>query len=351
MISSLKNNKKKLLISASIAVILIAALVVVMTLTKPYAVYADGTKVENPYAVKAGGEELFLVKDSKTAEKVIETVMDKYSPEGAQINSITVDKKLSSEAAHLKRSGEPETVMTADEAVDYVLTQNSSDDPLFCVTISSETGSLQDVAAGTTYEDNKDLYEGDQKVKSEGKNGNQIVTNQTVSVNGSVVTSEVVDTAVVSEAVNSVVYKGTKEKKRETATALANDKSSSAQGGTVIGSGSGAAVASYGLQFVGNPYKSGGTSLTDGADCSGFTQSVYAKFGISLPRTTWGQAKVGKGVSYSEAKAGDLILYSHHVGIYIGGGKIVHASNSKKGICVTNAKNCGTIVTVRRIVE
>lgn len=351
MISSLKNNKKKLLISASIAVILIAALVVVMTLTKPYAVYADGTKVENPYAVKAGDEELFLVKDSKTAEKVIETVMDKYSPEGAQINSITVDKKLSSEAAHLKRGGEPETVMTADEAVDYVLTQNSSEDPLFCVTISSETGSLQDVAAGTTYEDNKDLYEGDQKVKSEGKNGNQIVTNQTVSVNGSVVTSEVVDTAVVSEAVNSVVYKGTKEKKKETATASANDKSDSAKGGTVIGSGSGAAVASYGLQFVGNPYKSGGTSLTNGADCSGFTQSVYAKFGISLPRTTWGQAKVGKGVSYSEAKAGDLILYSHHVGIYIGGGKIVHASNSKKGICVTNAKNCGPIVTVRRIVE
>ena len=72
MISSLKNNKKKVLLTASIAVILIAALVVVMTLTKPYAVYADGTKVENPYAVKAGGEELFLVKDSKTAEKVIE---------------------------------------------------------------------------------------------------------------------------------------------------------------------------------------------------------------------------------------------------------------------------------------
>ena len=349
MISSLKNNKKKVMLTASIAVILIAALVVVMTLTKPYAVYADGTKVENPYAVKAGDEELFLVKDSKTAEKVIETVMDKYSPEGAQINSITVDKKLSSEEANLKRGGEPETVMTADEAIDYVLTQNSSDDPLFCVTISSETGSLQNVAAGTTYEDNKDLYEGDQKVKSEGKNGNQIVTNQTVSVNGSVVTSEVVDTAVVSEAVNSVVYKGTKEKKKATTTA--NDKSASAKGGTVIGSGSGAAVASYGLQFVGNPYKSGGTSLTNGADCSGFTQSVYAKFGISLPRTTWGQAKVGKGVSYSEAKAGDLILYSHHVGIYIGGGKIVHASNSKKGICVTNAKNCGAIQTVRRIVE
>ena len=118
MISSLKNNKKKVMLTASIAVILIAALVVVMTLTKPYAVYADGTKVENPYAVKAGDKELFLVKDSKTAEKVIETVMDKYSPEGAQINSITVDKKLSSEEANLKRGGEPETVEA--DAVDVM---------------------------------------------------------------------------------------------------------------------------------------------------------------------------------------------------------------------------------------
>lgn len=349
MISSLKNNKK-LLIAVPVAVALIAALAVVMTLTKPYAVYADGTKVEHPYAVEAGGEELFLVKDSATAEKVIETVMDKYSPSGAQINSITVDKKLSSEAAHLKRGSEPETVMTADEAVDYVLTQNSTDDPLFCVTISSEVGSLQNVEAGKTYEDNKDMYEGDQKVKSEGKNGNQIVTNQVVSVNGSVMTSEVFDTAVVSEAVNSVIYKGTKEKKEEVTASASGDKSSSSMGGTVLGSGSGAAVASYGLQFVGKPYVSGGTSLTNGADCSGFTQSVYARFGISLPRTSGAQAGVGKGVSYSEAKAGDLICYSGHVAIYIGGGKIVHAANSRKGICVSNAKYA-PILTVRRIIE
>ena len=334
MISSLKNNKK-LLIAVPVAVALIAALAVVMTLTKPYAVYADGTKVEHPYAVEADGEELFLVKDSATAEKVIETVMDKYSPSGAQINSITVDKKLSSEAAHLKRGSEPETVMTADEAVDYVLTQNSTDDPLFCVTISSEVGSLQNVEAGKTYEDNKDMYEGDQKVKSEGKNGNQIVTNQVVSVNG---------------AVNSVIYKGTKEKKEEVTASASGDKSSSSMGGTVLGSGSGAAVASYGLQFVGNPYVSGGTSLTNGADCSGFTQSVYARFGISLPRTSGAQAGVGKGVSYSEAKAGDLICYSGHVAIYIGGGKIVHAANSRKGICVSNAKYA-PILTVRRIIE
>lgn len=342
MITSLRNHKKLMILAA--AVIVVAAVsIVVLNLTKPYAVYADGTKVEDPYVVKAGDDELFLVKDAETAESVIEKVMEEYSPEGAQINSITVDKKLSSEEKDLDRGEKPPVVMSEKDAVDYIIEENNTDDPLFCVTISSEVGSIQDVKAGTTYEENKDLYKGEEKVKSEGEAGNQIVTNQVISVNGTVLTSEVIDTAVVNEAVNEVVYKGTKDKPKDTVRA---DYS-----GEVLGSGNGASIASFALQFVGNPYKAGGTSLTNGADCSGFTQSVYAKFGISLPRTSGAQANVGRGVSYSEAKAGDLICYSGHVAIYIGGGKIVHASTSKKGICVTNAKNCGPILAVRRIVE
>lgn len=341
MITSLKNYKKMLIVA--LTVVLAVAIVVALTLTKPYAVYADGTKVEDPYVVKAGDQELFLVKDAKTAKSVIKTVMDDYSPSGAKINSVTVDQKLSSDDKMLKRGEEPPVVMTEEDAVNYILEKNSSDDPLFCVTINAEVGSIQPVKAGTTYEENKDLYKGEKKVKAEGKAGNQIVTNQVVSVNGTVLTSQVVDTAVVDEATNAVVYKGTKEKPKDT---VLGDYS-----GEVIGSGSGSSVASFALQFVGNPYKSGGTSLTNGADCSGFTQSVYAKFGIALPRTSGAQAHVGRGVSYSEARPGDLICYSGHVALYIGGGKIVHASNSKKGICVTNAKYCGPILTVRRIIE
>lgn len=343
MITGLKNHRKLVIAAATIVAVTVAAVVVGLNLTKPYAVYADGTKVEDPYVVKAGDKELFLVKDAKTAENVIETVMDEYSPDGAQINSITIDKKISSDSASLDRGEEPPTVMTEAEAVDYVMEQNKTEEPLFCVTINSEVGSLQEVKAATTYEDNKELYKGEKKTKQKGSNGDQIVTNQVVSVNGTVLTTEVIDTAVVNEAINSIVYKGTKEKPKDTVRA---DYS-----GEVLGSGNGAAVASYGLQFVGNPYKHGGTSLTNGADCSGFTQSVYAKFGISIPRTSGAQAHVGKGVSYSEAKAGDLICYSGHVAIYIGGGKIVHASTSQKGICVTGAKNCGPILTVRRIIE
>ena len=93
MISSLKNYKKMLI--AALVVILAIASVVVLDFTKPYAVYANGKKVEDPYVVKAGDEELFLVKDEKTAEKVIEEVLNEYTPDGAQVVSLSVDKKLS----------------------------------------------------------------------------------------------------------------------------------------------------------------------------------------------------------------------------------------------------------------
>lgn len=134
-----------------------------------------------------------------------------------------------------------------------------------------------------------------------------------------------------------------------TSTTTTKDKysgpaASKSSGGTAAGR----AVADYGLKFVGNPYVYGGTSLTNGADCSGFTQAVYKNFGISIPRTSSEQRSAGRGVSYSEAQPGDLICYSGHVGIYIGDGKIVHASSPSTGIKVGTA-TYRTILAVRRI--
>lgn len=108
-------------------------------------------------------------------------------------------------------------------------------------------------------------------------------------------------------------------------------------------------VADFALQFVGNPYVYGGTSLTNGADCSGFVMSVYANFGVSLPHSANADRKRGTGVaSIQEAIPGDLVCYSGHVGIYIGNGQIVHASNSRTGIIVSDA-NYDRILAVRRI--
>ncbi|MDL2302625.1 NlpC/P60 family protein [Lachnospiraceae bacterium OttesenSCG-928-D06] len=114
------------------------------------------------------------------------------------------------------------------------------------------------------------------------------------------------------------------------------------------GSETGKKVAKYACQYIGNPYVSGGTSLTNGADCSGFTYRVYQDFGYTLPRTSYEQRSAGTSVGYDQAQPGDLICYDGHVGIYVGSGYIVHASSVKTGIKVSKA-GYRTILDVRRI--
>lgn len=123
---------------------------------------------------------------------------------------------------------------------------------------------------------------------------------------------------------------------------------SSGGGVTVTGNSSkGRDIANFALRYVGYPYVSGGTSLTNGADCSGFTWAVFRNFGISIPRTSDAQGRSGQAVSYSEAQAGDIIYYGGHVGIYLGGGRIVHASTERTGIKTENA-TYRSIISVRR---
>ena len=144
---------------------------------------------------------------------------------------------------------------------------------------------------------------------------------------------------------------------QEAAVKKAGKSSKSSAGSQVItppvisGSGSelGRSVADFACQFVGNPYVYGGTSLTNGADCSGFVMSVYSNFGVSLPHSSAADRSVGASVGGLEnAQPGDIVCYSGHVGIYIGGGQIVHASTSKTGIIISNA-SYRSILSIRRI--
>lgn len=110
----------------------------------------------------------------------------------------------------------------------------------------------------------------------------------------------------------------------------------------------------FAMMFIGNPYVSGGTSLTNGADCSGFVQSVYKNFDYYLPRTTVEQSLVGDSVSYEEIEVGDIVSYGYngvatHSAIYIGEGKIIHSSTPELGIRVDNL-NIIPIVSFRKII-
>ena len=145
-------------------------------------------------------------------------------------------------------------------------------------------------------------------------------------------------------------------KRANAAAAKARAKGKKGKGGggggatySVGGGGAGSSVANFALQFVGNPYVYGGTSLTNGTDCSGFTMGVYRNFGVSLPHSSGAQRSCGYAVgSLAEAQPGDLICYSGHVALYIGGGQIVHASTAKTGIKVSNA-SYRNILAIRRI--
>ena len=341
MIKWIKKHMKVVTAVMTAVVLLLGAGVIFVAMTQPYAVYADGTKVTDPYVITAGGEELFLVEDRETAEDVISEVMDSYAPEGAQINSITIDKKIEVLPKKLERTEEPELVLTREEAVKTILDSNQTDDPMFAVTISAEAGAIKDLQPGVTYKTDDTDFIGNETVEREGVAGSQVVTEEQTSVNGNTITSEEVDKTVIQEGIEKLISKGTRSRPADT---VFQDYS-----GSLMGSGDGANVVNYAKNFLGNPYRWGGTSLTNGCDCSGFIYALYNHFGVGVPRM--GIYRVGKGVCLAEAKAGDVVYYPGHYAMYMGDGKIIHAYNSRVGIVISNVHAPGTILSIRRMID
>lgn len=448
-----ENRKRKMLIAAA-GLALVAAILgicVFLQTTIPYAVSQDGTRIQQPWTVKIGTQEAFVVASKQEGQAVVDGIKDHYSTTDTDVEKTSISPKITIEEKDLKRSQSSVQVTDADDAVDQIITAAEAGNPLVAVTTVDQVAKTETIPYGTEYKIDSSLQKDEKKILTKGREGGKLITSQVTRVNGKVLSEEVVSEKVTQEPTAMIVAKGddslsdegiltgqTPEVTQQSETGASPQEETSAselenaqtnnaaqkdiQAAAVKESTSatqpaqsttdaaadkpsstgstkepakdatqkptsattpsttqkpettapttkkptesdkdketkpstttnrGQQVADYALQFVGNPYVYGGTSLTNGADCSGFTMSVYAKFGVKLPHSSSAQRSSGRGVSYSQAKAGDIICYSGHVAIYIGNGQIVHASNERDGIKVSTA-TYKTILTVRRILE
>ena len=375
--------------AAAISSMAIAAVLLILGIVTSVRAYAS----EDYWDLKAGEETIAVFNTKEEAEAVIDEVKNGYVVEGSELIAIECEPELSVVQTTYKTSEKPEladpekvadyiftgtkepVVYTVQESesfysiaenngftVDELMAMNPDKDPeliypgdtlnlyqmkpLVVVTTKQIVTSEKEIEFETEEKETADLTEGTTEVEQEGENGLAKVTELIETDNGVLINSEVQNSETIKEPVKKVVLVGTAKK---AAARSASSGWTGADAATFSGDGNG--IAAFARQFVGCPYVYGGTSLSGGSDCSGFVMSVFGNFGIGLPHNATAMRNYGRGVSLGEALPGDIICNPGHVGIYIGGGMMVHAVNERLGVAVTSVGYVGPVVTVRRIVE
>lgn len=344
------------IITGIITVFVLTAMVLAIhTVSEPAAQSESGKEVSEPWIVKAGEKEIALVGSDKEAKNVIEGIKEAYYKEGIRVSNVQTKPEMTYEKKELNDKNDSIVLSDVDDAVSKVLNTNTvyKRNPLVKVIYTTETKKTGPMGYKTLVKNTPLISKGEQRIVSSGKKGLGTATVKTTYENGSAVKKTVVDKEIKTDTVNRVIYKGIGKARYEIACDTngagidtVRNMAYSVSPTTMTGE----AAANYACQFIGNPYVYGGSSPTNGTDCSGFMMAVYARFGISLPHSSHAQSSYGRGVSYSQAKPGDLICYPGHVAMYIGKGKIVHAASPGQGIVVGNATYT-SIKAVRRILK
>lgn len=279
------------------------------------------------------GDTQICVENKKVAQDVMSEVIKLNIPEGAEMQDCI-------KAENIKISdGYNSNILDKKEAVQAVQNALSDKATLTILCTKEETAKIK---PKTEYIKDDTMFAGESEIVQEGKSGQKILHNLYTVTNGQIVDTNTLEEEIIKEAVPEKVKKGT--------IGLPEDADWKTYDGEPVFK-DGNDLVKTSLKYLGAPYKYGGHSLKTGIDCVQFIRQMYAKFGINLPNGKYGLQRVGKAVSYKNAQPGDIICYSgHHYAIYMGDGKIVHAS-SRGGVSTKDNAKYRKIVTIRRVVN
>ena len=292
-----------------------------------------------PYAITVGSKEVAVVQEKTTAENVIREIVSQYAPEDTEVSSIAIDKQLKVKKLGVLDTFRDKNVMSKKEAVDSIIDKNEGDNPIFKATIDGMQEILKDYEPEPEYEKDDSMYAGDSRIISEAKKGKAISTYEITSVNGIKTDIEKTKFTIVQEGTPAVIAKGT----------LGLPEGAdwkTYEGDPVYKDGEDLIRASQ--NYIGAPYRYGGSNLKTGVSCIGFVRAMYKKYGINIPMSMTKIRSVGVGVSLSNAKAGDIICYKGHVALYMGNGRVIDSTSSRG---VGYSKVHGGIITIRRVVK
>ena len=310
---------------------------------------ADNTSSEQPEEQTSVGSDPEPVSE-QPSETTSEQDTTEKQTESSQETSSESESESSTEETSSESEAESSTEETSSESESESSTEETSSES---EAESSTEETPSESGSESSTEETSSESESESSTEQTPSESTDPAETESASQQPSESTTETAGTGETATGSESTAVESSAEQPSSESAAAAETESvqaASAAASHTTTSSAGSSVAEFALQFVGNPYEYGGTSLTNGADCSGFVMSVYENFGVSLPHSSSADRNVGTEVEggLSSAQPGDIVCYSGHVGIYIGNGEIVHASTEETGIKVSDA-DYRTPITVRRI--
>lgn len=301
------------------------------------ALCAPSIRTALPREILVGDSPVCYVENETAANKVVQDVRQHYVADGARLVGFSADPAITiSYANPFKASSEAITEEKATELIVDQLSQSDSSE----VTVKYIITESEDFTLKPVYKKDETMLAGDKRIEQQNVDGSKDVTSMVTAVNGKKVSRDIINEETTKEATPAIIYKGT--------LGLPHGESwENYEGDPVYNNAEDLVATAY--NYIGAPYKHGGTSLKTGVSCVGFVRAIYLKYGIKIGNSHRSMETAGIGVSYSNVRKGDIICYKGHVGLYVGNGKMLDATSSR-GVGI-NTVHPKSIIAVRRIVQ